>query len=269
MASRTDPILTSTTPDRVYYASGVMLSADDFIAEQTYHRGRLARALRHLGGFGTVVGLNVSVVAAAAGHPDETVEVTPGLAIDRVGRVIEVPRRACLRLQRWFDEPDLHLTAGFKPGGALDGNIVVDLFVSFHECERGRTPAFASGPFDALDATTPSRLRDAYKLDLFVRSEDAPPLPQDPFGGVKSAAAGGTKADFENALLAVDFENPPAPVEYVANQDQTSVLLARITLPVARTAVGARPTRKAGTTVDNHVRPFVYPWPLLGRWSGL
>ena len=32
MATRTDPILTSSTPDRVYYASGVMLSTEDFIA---------------------------------------------------------------------------------------------------------------------------------------------------------------------------------------------------------------------------------------------
>ncbi len=271
MATRTDPILTSNTPDRVYYASGVMLSADDFIAEQTYHRGRLARSLRNLSGFGTVAGLNVSIDPPGAGHPDETVEVTAGLAIDRVGRVIEIPRKSCLRLQRWFDEPDLtvHLTPAFKPGGALDGNVIVDVFVGFHECERGRTPAFAAGPFDALDATTPSRVRDAYELKLILRLEDAPPLPKDPFDAVKAAAAGGTRADIQAALLAVDFENPPTPVEYVAIQDQTSVLLARITLPVTRGAVGARPTRKAGAAVNNQLRPFAYPAALLARWSDL
>src|SRR3954464_7895234 len=145
MATQTDPILASKTADRVFYAEGVMLSADDFMAEQTYHRGRLARSLLNLCGFGTVAGLNVSIVPPGADHPDETVQVTAGLAIDRAGRVIEVTREACLRLQRWFDEPSLtdSLTPAFKPTGATDGSVKVDVFLTFHECERGRTPAFA------------------------------------------------------------------------------------------------------------------------------
>jgi len=271
MATRSDPILRAKNPDRVYYAEGVMLSAEDFVAEQTYHRGRLARSLRHLGGFGTIAGLNVSIVGAGPGHPEETVEVTAGLAIDRAGRVIEVPRKACLRLQRWFDDPELTatLTPAFKPGGDLEGNMVADVFVAFHECERGRTPAFASGPYDALDATTPSRVRDAYELKLILRQEDAPPVPKDPFENVKSAAAGGTVKDLQDALLAVDFENPPTPVECVAKQDQTSVLLARLTLPVQRDSLAARPTRRAGATWNNYVRPFAYPAHLLARWNGL
>ena len=40
-------------PERVNYATGVLLQAEDFRDEQTYHRGRLATALRHLVGFGT------------------------------------------------------------------------------------------------------------------------------------------------------------------------------------------------------------------------
>src|SRR2546423_2989582 len=102
MATRTDPILDSKNPDRVFYATGVMLSADDFIAEQTYHRGRLARTLSNLNGFGTIGGLKVAIVPPGPGQPDETVAVTAGLALDRIARVIELPRKACLRLQRWF-----------------------------------------------------------------------------------------------------------------------------------------------------------------------
>jgi hypothetical protein len=44
--------------------------------------------------------------------------------------------------------------------GAPFNGVIADVFLNFVVCERGKTPAFASGPFDALDAIAPSRLRD-------------------------------------------------------------------------------------------------------------
>jgi hypothetical protein len=82
-----DPIETAPPPERVNYATGVLLDAADFRDEQTYHRGRLARALRYLVGFGTIAGLRV--VPPAATDAELELRVEPGLAIDRYGRLIE------------------------------------------------------------------------------------------------------------------------------------------------------------------------------------
>src|SRR4051812_40120577 len=97
-----DPLARGVMPDRVFYATGVLLDAEDFLDEQTYHRGRLARALAYLDGSGTVAGLRVEVRPASE-DPDEELVIHPGLAIDRIGRLIEVPSARCLRLRNWFD----------------------------------------------------------------------------------------------------------------------------------------------------------------------
>src|SRR5437870_11525741 len=100
MSTSKDPLTQETHPDRVFYATGTLLDAADFSAEQMYHRGRLARALTYLHGSGTVAGLKVEwerpLMAGAdpkfpAGR-EETLRVHPGMAIDRLGRIIEVPR---------------------------------------------------------------------------------------------------------------------------------------------------------------------------------
>src|SRR5262245_37226124 len=109
MSTRNDPLAAAAETaragvlDRVFYATGILLAADDFDAEQTYHRGRLARALAYLHGSGTVAGLRVGVLPALAPGADpaflqgreEELRVQPGLAIDRLGRLIEIPRAAC------------------------------------------------------------------------------------------------------------------------------------------------------------------------------
>ena len=93
-----DPLEGSPPPERVNYATGVLLDAQDFRDEQSYHRGRLAQALRHLVGFGTVAGLRVT--APGIGDAERELTVAPGLAIDRHGRMIEVGEPQCIRLAR-------------------------------------------------------------------------------------------------------------------------------------------------------------------------
>jgi len=118
MSTRADPLQGAQTRDRVAYAMGVLLDADAFGAEQTYHRGRLARALAYLHGSGTVAGLRVEwqgAIAPGAGNPgrEERLVVHPGMAVDRLGRMIEVPRDACIRLQNWYlNQSDSDLIQG-------------------------------------------------------------------------------------------------------------------------------------------------------------
>ena len=98
-----DALNPPSPPTRVFYSTGRMLGVEDFQAEQDYHRGRLARVLLQLLGTGTVAGMLVQTDA----NPDPTqleIQVSAGMAIDRVGRIIEVPRTVCIVLQDWLTE---------------------------------------------------------------------------------------------------------------------------------------------------------------------
>jgi hypothetical protein len=244
-----DPLISRGSSDRLHYSTGELLGADDFRDEQTYHRRQLARALLHLHGSGVIAGLRVvhRHRPARAGAPDDVeLEVQPGLALDHAGRLIEVPREACLRLRRWFEfiatrppsstELDAgDLRAAWRADGsvAAGGAVVADLFLTFHECPRGYTPAFASGPFDALDASQPSRVRDAYELSLVLRREADADLPVsgDPWSVITGATLAERIASAEQASFAMwQRVSQPAP-ENGANVDPTALLLARLRIP--------------------------------------
>src|SRR5262245_1972829 len=59
-----DPLVRLPRAERPAYATGMLLDAQDFQDEQTYHRARLARALSALAGSGTLAGLEVQYVPA-------------------------------------------------------------------------------------------------------------------------------------------------------------------------------------------------------------
>ena len=197
------------------YATGTLLDARDFLDEQTYHRGRLARAMQYLHGSGTVSGLHVEYKSPIAPGTDpqfprgrdEEIFINPGVAVDRLGRMIEVPAAACIRLVKWFEgQQDAPLRLANH--GDPFGGVVVDLFVRFSPCERGMTPAFASGPYDAIDAVAASRVRDAYTLELVLRTEhaaapdpDIPPLPKDPWPDVSAMNPAERRLAVRNAVF--------------------------------------------------------------------
>lgn len=299
MSTRPDPLLsTALRPDRLHFATGALLDREDFLAEQSYHRGRLARALLHLHGSGTVAGLRVRVEGTG---DEERVSVGEGVAIDRAGRLVEVPRTACLRVGRWLAHvatadaarvgaARVHPGAAESPvvgqapgdddpqaeprsaddGGAPEwegwsgGYLVADLFLRFAACERGKTPAFATGPFDALDAVSPSRVRDGYELELIPRIH--PDLLPDPWA---ERSAGGAERRLRLAQrAAMDLRLDPAarPAEYPERLDPTAVLLARLFMPVV--SASGRPAgvaRDPGhrVLVNNHLRPFALSGPAL------
>ncbi|HEU4451616.1 MAG TPA: hypothetical protein VFR81_01110 [Longimicrobium sp.] len=288
-------------PDRLHYATGVLLDREDFQAEQLYHRGRLARAMALLAGSGTVAGLRVTV-EPVEGEDEELVRIAPGAAIDRLGRVIELPRSACLRLGRWMAhlagerEDDLAAArflgaaddpvATQAPGpddqppleGAGDkaewkawtnGYVLADVFLAFAPCERGKTPAFATGPFDALDAAQPSRVRDGYELALVPRAHA--PVPDDPWAALSAAGVEGRTRAAQRTLLERGWRDAvpewderrgvrPA-VEHPPEVDPSGVLLARLFIPVG--AAGKSRDLAHRVLVNNHLRRFAYPGPAL------
>lgn len=262
------------TPDRAYYALGTLLGAEDFKDEQLYHRGRLARALAYLFGAGTVAGLRASfarmpVVDPANPNDGDEITVAPGLAIDPFGRLIEVPRRACIRLDRWLRAQDPALLPA-----ATRGSVVTTwLFVRFRTCEKGRTPVIADGPFDATNATAPSRTADGYELRLFL--DGAPDEPAfaratvgestTPIAATRDLLAGETDSGARLAALKNEILDAwGAPKEQL--DDAGWVLLARVDVPITQSGDVYRYAPAAssdgGVFVDNHLRPFVY-----GAWA--
>ena len=263
-----DPMEVPLSPDRVSYSIGTLLGADDFLDEQSYHRGRLARALSALHGGGTLAGLKVEWVKAAAGQEEE-LRLNPGLAIDRLGRLIEVPRRWCLRLQKWYDDqPEAQLRAAHN---AAAGAVICDLFLQFENCERGRTPSFASTAFDGLSATSASRYRDGFRLDLLPRTTPLSPNPQWPGLG-----PGATPDQVKDAILDVKFgadfdgRNWTELDEHKAGVDPLAVLLARVPIPADVPGAAGKPARRAqDVKPDNRVRRFAWPPSILARLTGL
>lgn len=294
-----DPIRQRTRegPRRLAYADGVLLDAEDFGDEQQYHRGRLARALKYLAGFGTVAGLAVEHREEVPDDHPEELRVAPGLAIDRVGRMIELPRPVCLRLGRWWDAmvdaPDgTPNTAGRSalrqgwsaapswPFGApgLPSGVVADVYLRFVTCERGRTPSFASGAVDAIDATAPSRLVDGYALSLEVREGVLVQI-RNPYemwsdvigdGDLRERAHQAIIGSWSEGTDAWATDTDPEPLpESPPGADPTGIIVARVIIPAdqAGDPEGA-PTRRIGepVLVDNAARHLAATGGLFARW---
>lgn len=295
MTTRDDALTTLEPPDRLYYATGVFLDAEDLEAEQRYHRGRLARVLDYVQGTGTIAGLRVDYKA----DKDE-LEVSAGLAIDRVGRLVELPRIACMDLGRWFTywkqlnqvlrTKNANGAALTEEESALTGaasrfltslsadtqTLFVDVHIRFAVCERGRTPAFANGPWDALDATAPSRLRDGWEVLLTPRGGSDLSLPskrQWP-EATPGEDLGLWQRRMEDHLLGNSWHHgsaawtgnaPNHDASTEGLEDSTAIFLGRVSIPV--TLTGGIPTRRADpVTVNNHARLFVLPNAALVSW---
>jgi hypothetical protein len=290
MATTTDSINPPPAPQRVYYTTGRMLGVEDFQADQDYHRGRLARALVQLYGTGTVSGLLVKT----DNNPDITqleLQVTPGMAIDRIGRIIETPRLVCIVLNNWLTQTLQAWQTQLKnpvPGqpalpdpntSIRDGaHLMCDVFATFVACTRGLTPCFASeDDYDATDAFSANRWLDSFAMQLVLRTDINPPLtPVDPWktSGALAVAGSGLAAPdtatLQNLLLGATAGPAVTGVEYPPGFDATSVFLARLLIAATPGAAGQSPTFDlTQITIDNNSRLFLYPVPLLGRLGGL
>ncbi len=259
-----DPLDAAPAAERVNYETGILLDAADFRDEQTYHRGRLAAALRALHGFGTLAGLRVR--APEEGDGELEIRVEPGLALDRAGRLMELPAPWRLRLARWFDGQETAALRSILHSAPLDPCVVVDVFISARTCATGLTPSFATGPFEGRDATAPARLAETPRLTVVPRAEADPiPSPQTFW-----PAPGATAEEQLQAVLAA-WTPPGVPeplAEHVLGEDPTAALLARVAIPVTvGPEPGARPQLDLTlrTQVDNSLRPFI---ALAGRWQG-
>lgn len=300
-----DPLLGRPRPSRPVYATGVLLDAGDFLDEQTYHRNALALAVAGITGSGTLAGLRVRHRPAGL-EEDEEIQVESGLLVDRLGRLVELRRPACLRLERWWEATaasgeggggaDALTTATYvdvarfvsgrtaAEAGAADlppipvRAVVADVFLRFVGCPEGYTPSFGQGPFDALDAVVHSRLQDAYELSLVPRpglDDDFDGLPvvsrdlseiEDP-SDRRAALQDRILDGWSEAGRAGEEDSLPPLAEHPVGMDPTAQLLARVLIPVT---AGDPPERDgAAVVVDNWSRRFVSSTRLLHDWLGI
>lgn len=285
MSTRKDPLASPDLDarDRLNYVQGMLLDAASFGDEQLHHRGRLARSLAYLFGTGTAAGLEVRY--ENTDDADE-IEVMPGLAIDPLGRLIELPRRFCVELGPWWAaQRSADLADAWLTEAGEDPMLVADVFVRFVACERRLAPALATGPYDALDAVSPSRVRDSAELALVLRTEaqvrraaieagDPPPLPELPTPGANERWQELLEMTPADRLVAMrsdvlsawregtsfwEGQRPPRLPEHLpadvsargddpleVGRDTTSVLLARVRIQVEAPLADDPPTRNEG-----------------------
>jgi hypothetical protein len=212
-----DPLVSSVNADRLHYSTGELLGAADFRDEQTHHRRQLAQALLHLQGSGHT-GLCASSTGTGPAERAPEDEVGSKSNRPRAGSC-RTPHRsaarsvcasAMVRVHR-REDPEQHRsstpaicasrgapTAGWPRRRRRRRYLPFVLRVS-----RGYTPAFASGPFDALDASQPSRVRDGCELSLVLRTEADGDLPvaSDPWAAISGATTADRLAAAEQAAF--------------------------------------------------------------------
>jgi len=303
MATEKDPLLETLSTDkmevrsdRLHYATGELLGADDFQSEQLYHRRQLAMTRRFLYGSGTLAGLKVEALPGDKDQLDSSkldevqIIVKPGLAIDRAGRLVEVPVPVSLRLKRWFlfitnpeETGDPH--AVDQLAAAFDNTkktVAADIFLRFYPSKRGWTPAFASGPFDSIDASQPGRIRDAYELRMVLRKSSELKI-VDPKGNEPDMV---TKEQVQEAIFnAWDDLSLPGDMAGDFHEDPTAIRLATLNIPVISNGAPGKVedldwtvttwTMHTGSTdennkiIDNSIRNFIVPPALLRRLHNL
>ena len=137
---------------RVHYFHGKVLSAEDFTAEQEYQLEKFRRHNRYLHGPGVVSGLEVSV----SGDSSEGCKliVTPGYAIDPLGREIVIPE---------LQEQAITST---------DEKVV---YICLHYAERETDPVPVVGEVGGTELFEQSRMEEFFD----IRFETADTCPED------------------------------------------------------------------------------------------
>lgn len=259
---------------RVSYRNGILLDASDFQQEQRYHRSRLGAALARIHGFGTIAGLRVRREAggpisdATTGdrNPEEKLIVERGIALDRLGRLVEIETEQSLRLHRWFRYQVSQPAAALKPfvDGSGQRYLVGDLFLHYNEHDQGLRPGFPEPAADSTDAVVPARTNDSYHLRLVVRDCDPetslPATPTSRFATPPADKAAMLEQVFDayapsNAVLYAEY-----PADY---KDKTAVFLARVRIRLSDTAGSLDRHSTHDVVVDQLARPLVASTDLL------
>ncbi|MDF2627859.1 MAG: hypothetical protein K0R39_1690 [Symbiobacteriaceae bacterium] len=155
------PYLAPDPYTRVRYAVGLLLGKPEFEQEQGYFRERGHLHNRAFHGYGTVSGLRVWL-------DRDLVVVSPGLAVDRLGRLLPVQTEQCGSLSTWLAEQPPAPAPGGGPGAQPE---VQSVYVTLSYGEEERDPVFVPAPAGHSEGVTNSRVAET----PVIRFAAAPP----------------------------------------------------------------------------------------------
>lgn len=163
------------SPDRrVNYTYGMVLGLGEFLQEQQYVLNLARRDDRALHGSGTVYGLAVGTTRPPGGN-DVVVEVGPGMAVDQWGRELVVPVAQCARLGAWLGAQERAVPGSVAGHEGPSGEFTVHVVAAYAECLDDLVPVPGQPCSSSARTAVPSRVRDAWAIDL---RWDAPPAPR-------------------------------------------------------------------------------------------
>jgi hypothetical protein len=153
---------------RVSFQPGILLGADALTTEQAYHVRRMNRHQRWLVGPGTVFGLRVDVQAAAPGVTNDPVllTVSPGYAIDGLGREITISESYAISLRDWLAAQNAASTALASTTQGSQTVLYLRVTVRAQASPNQLQPVVAE-LFDAgLDPVVAARIGDGFVLEI-------------------------------------------------------------------------------------------------------
>ncbi len=165
--------------ERVNYEAGMLLGLEATRAEQSYHRQRVNRLQYWFQGAGTLLGLLVKMIPPNV-FSDENNQsirlvVTPGIAIDGLGRELLSYEPYCVNLRDWLQlQNNSFLNSGLHE---VDGKKSVQLCITarYQAASSGLQPVMTRKVNAGIDAVQPSRARDGILLEIIAGAPDQLP----------------------------------------------------------------------------------------------
>jgi hypothetical protein len=147
---------------------GMLMGVDEFRTEQGFHLGRSRRHQRLLHGVGVVAGYAVSLDATTF-----DLRVSPGLAIDALGRDLVLEQDQCVNLVQWWlkHQQDEAFDSIKTP---LDATFDLDVSVGYSTCLSSPVPAIAEPCAGNAADIAYARVCETVSLQLVRRTSEAP-----------------------------------------------------------------------------------------------
>jgi len=161
--------------ERVNYTAGMMLSLPAINAEQRYHRQRVNRLQYWFQGAGTLLGLAVKQVATVTAEAGEDqslrLVVSPGIAIDGLGRELLCHEPYCVNLRDWLEAQKSSDSAFLQNALTLDKSAIqFSVTIRYQASSSGLQPVLARTINGGIDPVQPSRVKDALLLEILPLS---------------------------------------------------------------------------------------------------
>ncbi len=224
------------TPERNRYFYGMLLDVYHFERETHYFNAKRRLLNRLVSGYGVICGLDVE-----AGREPNQITVTPGLAIDKWGYEIIVPKKTD---PITIPADILARVAGSSVQQKPEEESCVQVLICYHECESDPAPVLA-GDCRSTQPCAPSTIREQYKIAF--KEGSAPPIVLE--GRFPDVISGG-QIDYARLARWVSGACPEPP-------EDPCIPLANIRIE------GEQGHRCAPENIDITIRPIVYTNDLL------